>query len=52
MWADRNEDKLTKPLEGHSFSGHFVFSYGHLLINAGYDCGVDRNFVFFGEEPY
>ena len=46
----RNRDKIRKPFEFHGYSAHFVFSYGHLLMNAGYD--RDVNYLFFWEEPY
>ena len=46
----RNEDKITKPIETVGFSAHFVFSYGHVILNAGYDSKVDS--VFMWEEPY
>ena len=48
--VQRNHDKLVRPFENHGFAGHFVFSSGHLLLNAGYD--GDYNYVFYWEETY
>ena len=50
MKVHKNFDKLAKPSENHAYSAHFVFSYGHLLLNAGYESNV--NYVFHWEEPY
>ena len=46
----RNEDKITKPFESPGYAAHFVFSYGHLLLNAGYDSQID--YIFGWEEAY
>ena len=46
----RNWDKLKRPFENHGFSAGFVFSYGHLLLNAGYDSNY--NYVYHWEEQY
>ena len=32
-----NNELLTRPFEVSQFSGHFVFSHGHFILNAGYD---------------
>ena len=50
MYIIKNSEKLAKPFENAAFSAHFVFSYGHLLLNAGYESNI--NYVFFMEEPY
>ena len=47
---DRNLYKLDKPIESGHYSGNFAFSYGHLILNAGYDKNFDN--VFNWEEPY
>ena len=39
-----------RPFENHAFSAHFVFSYGHLLLNAGYES--NKHQLYIGEEPY
>ena len=41
---ERNADKLTKPFESPLPSGHFCFSHGHLLTNAGHDESLENNF--------
>ena len=46
----KNSEKLAKPFENHAISAHFAFSYGHLLLNAGYESNI--NYVFYMEEPY
>ena len=46
----RNKEWFTKPFETGGFSGNFVFSYGHFLVNAGYDKQFSN--VFQWEEPY
>lgn len=33
----RNEDKLTRPFRSRGLAGGFNFSYGHFLLNAGYE---------------
>ena len=36
-YVQKNRDKLTRPFKTHAYSGHFNFSHGHFLLNAGYD---------------
>ena len=40
---EKNADKLIRPFESPLASGHFVFSHGHLLENAGHEDN-DENF--------
>ena len=40
---EKNADKLTRPFESPLASGHFVFSHGHLLENAGHEDN-EKNF--------
>ena len=47
---EKNAEKLTRPFLNPAYSGHFNFSYGHFLLNAGYE-GKFEN-VFSWEEPY
>ena len=35
--VDKNVDKLTKPFASPAYSGHFNFSHGKFLLDAGYD---------------
>ena len=48
----KNVDKLIKPFESPCYSAHFIFSYGKLLIDAGYDKAFTDINVFHWEEPY
>lgn len=45
-----NLHKIKVPYETPSFAGGFSFSYGHFILNAGYDRNVDN--IFIWEEPY
>ena len=47
---ERNSDKLKKPFPNSSFAGGFVFSFGHFLLNVGYEENLD--YVFIWEETY
>ena len=42
--VERNEDKLIRPFESPLASGHYCFSHGHLLENAGHDGSFENNF--------
>ena len=33
----KNADRLTKPFINYAYSGHFNFSFGKYLLDAGYD---------------
>ena len=46
---EKNPQKLTRPILSPAYSGHFNFSHGHLLLNAGYEEVAN---VFSWEEPY
>ena len=48
--VENNQSKLTKPFEIPSYSGHFNFSYGHFLKNAGYMSEYENTFSW--EEPF
>ena len=45
-----NYDSFEKPYESPVISGNFMFSYGHLIENAGYSKHFDH--VFNWEEPF
>ena len=47
---DQNQGLLEKPIESGHYSGNFCFSYGHLILNAGYSKEFDN--IFNWEEPY
>ena len=47
---DHNSDKLVRPFESSTFSGHAAFSHGHYILNAGYSVTIDN--IFSWEEPY
>ena len=42
--VEKNAHKLTKPWETPLASGHYCFSHGHLLENAGHDGSFENNF--------
>ena len=46
---EKNRDKFVKPFRTPAFSGHFVFSHGHLVPNAGYVDYIGN--AFLCEEP-
>ena len=41
---EKNAHKLIKPWETPLASGHYCFSHGHLLENAGHDGSFENNF--------
>ena len=41
---ERNADKFVKPYETMLASGHFTFSYGHILKVAGHDGSFENLF--------
>ena len=43
---EKNSDKLIRPFETPLASGHFCFSHGHLLENAGHDGKFENNFAW------
>ena len=43
---------LIKPFVNYAYSGHFNFSYGKFLLDAGYDTNFTNVSVFNWEEPY
>ena len=45
-----NYDSFEKPYESPVISANFMFSYGHLIENAGYSKHFDH--VFNWEEPF
>ena len=47
---ERNEDWFVRPFEQSGFAGGFVFSHGHLILNAGYSKHFDN--VYAWEEPF
>ena len=48
----KNANKLSKPVVSYAYSGHFNFSMGKYLIDAGYDTAFTGKSVFNWEEPY
>ena len=46
----RNSKWFTRPFEVATLTGHFIFSHGHFILNAGYS--THFNTVFQWEEPY
>ena len=36
-FVNLNRDKLVKPFRSRAISGHYIFSHGHFILNAGYD---------------
>ena len=48
----KNVDKLTKPFASPGYSGHFNFSHGKFLLDAGYDTQFSNIGIFKWEEPY
>ena len=50
--VNKNADKFTKPFASPFYSGHFNFSYGKYLLDAGYDTAFTNFGVFTWEEPY
>ena len=43
---EKNAHKLIRPWETPLASGHFCFSHGHLLENAGHDAKYENNFAW------
>ena len=41
---EKNWDKITRPFESPLASGHYSFSRGHLIENAGHDGAFENNF--------
>lgn len=41
---EKNAHKLIRPWESPLASGHYCFSHGHLLENAGHDGSFENNF--------
>ena len=50
--VDKNVEKLTKPFASPAYSGHFNFSHGKFLLDAGYDTQFANIGIFIWEEPY
>ena len=48
----KNDHKFIKPFLNPGYSGHFNFSYGKFLLDAGYDTKYTDLMVFNWEEPY
>ena len=42
---EKNHQKITRPLETSIASGHFTFSYGHLLKAAGHDSAFEDYYM-------
>ena len=43
---EKNSDALIRPFETPLASGHYCFSHGHLLENAGHDGNYENNYVW------
>ena len=50
LTVERNADWFVRPFEVAGFAGGFVFSHGHLLLNAGYSKRFDN--IYRWEEPF
>ena len=48
----KNVDRLSKPFINPAYSGHFNFSLGRFLLDAGYDTYFTNAIIFNWEEPY
>ena len=49
-YLNKNVSKMTRPFRSTHFAAGFNFSYGHLILNAGYLEPIAN--VFNWEEPY